>query len=271
MRATSKASFEAASARWEPVIAKAGARGVQFGRQLYQLSDLLEGDASLSRALTDPSRSAPDKAALVDNIARGKVDDEVADLLVELVQLRWSAPANLAHALEVLAVDAILASAQARGALEKVEDEIFRFDRLLVAERELRRALVDREASLERRLALVDGLVAGKVEPETQLFIDRSVSDLRARSIFSALHGIGDRAAARRARLVATVIAASPLSAAQATRLRSILEAAYGRSVQVNVGVDEKLIGGLRITVGSELVDASIVGRLDEARRRLAS
>jgi F-type H+-transporting ATPase subunit delta len=270
MRATSKASFEAASERWEPVLAKAAGRGVRFGQELYELSDLLERNVSLSRALTDPSRSAPDKAALVESIARGKVDDEVADLLVDLVQLRWSAPTNLSHALEVLAVDAILASAQARGALETVEDEIFRFGRLLASERELRRALADKQVSIERRLALADGLVAGKVQPESQLFIHRSVSDLRARSIFSALHSIGDRAAARRARLVATVIAASPLTAAQAARLRSILEQAYGRSVRVNVGVDEKLVGGLRIAIGSDLVDASIVGRLDEARRRLA-
>lgn len=271
MRATSKASFEAASARWEAVLAKAGDQGLKLGEQLYQLSDLLESNATLSRALSDPSRSAQDKAALVENIARGKVDDKVTDLVAQLVQSRWSAPENLAHSLEVLGVDALLAAAQARGALETVEDELFRFDRLLAAERDLRVALVDKDASLERRLALVDRLVAGKVQPETKFFIERSVTALRSRSLFSALHSIGERAAERRSRLVATVIAASPLTAEQATRLRGILERAYGRSVQVNVGVDPALIGGMRITIGSQLVDASILGRIDEARRRLAS
>jgi F-type H+-transporting ATPase subunit delta len=271
MRATSKASFEVASARWERVLAKAGGRGLRLGEQLYLLSDLLEQNAPLSRALSDPSRAAADKAALVEHIVRGKVDDEVADLVAGLVQSRWSAPENLAHSLEVLAVDAVLASAQSRGALETVEDEIFRFGRVLAAERDLRRALVDRDASIERRLALVDSLLAGRTQPETRLFVERSVTALRSRSISSALHSIGDRAAERRSRLVATVIAAGPLTAAQATRLRGILERAYGRSVQVNVGVDKSLVGGMRITIGAQLVDASILGRLDEARRRLAS
>jgi F-type H+-transporting ATPase subunit delta len=109
------------------------------------------------------------------------------------------------------------------------------------------------------------------VQPETQLFVERAAVTLRARSIFSALHSIGERAGERRARLVATVIAAAPLTDVQVERVQGILERAYGRSVQVNVGVDSALIGGLRITVGSEVVDASVLARLDEARRRLAS
>lgn len=271
MRATSKASFDAASARWEPVLASAGDRSLELGRQLYELSDLVEADVNLSRALTDPSRTGEDKAALVESILRGKVADEVADLVAGLARSRWSAPKNLAHALDVLAVDAVLASAQARGALVTVEDELFRFERILVAERELRLALSDREASAERRTRLVDALLGGKVQPETKLFVERAVATLRARSVFSALHAVGQRAAERRSRLVATVIAAAPLTDRQAERLQGILERAYGKQVQVNVGVDEKLIGGLRITIGSQLVDASVLARLDEARRRLAS
>lgn len=271
MRATSKASFEAASARWEPVLARSGERALEFGKQLYELSDVIEGNVSLSRALTDPSRSGEDKAALVDQVFRGKVADEVADVVAGLVRARWSAPANLAHALEVLAVDAVLAAAQARGALVTVEDELFRFGRILVAERDLRLTLADQEAAVGRRLALVDALLAGRVRPETKLFVERSVSTLRARSLSSALHSIGERAAERRSRLVATVLAAAPLTESQVERLKEILERAYGRGVQVNVGVDESLIGGVRIMVGSQVVDASMLARLDEARRRLAS
>lgn len=271
MRATSQASFDAASARWEPVLAQAGERGRQLGEQLFGLADLLASNVSLSRALTDPSRSAHDKSALVERVVRGKVDDEVADLVAGLVGSRWSAPANLAEALEGLATDAVLSAAQARGALETVEDELFRFERVLVGQRELRLALSDREASTERRRGLVDALLQGKVQPETKLFVERAVTTPRARSVFSALHAVGQRAAERRSRLVATVIAASPMSDAQVDRLRGILERAYGKPVQVNVGTDEQLLGGLRITIGSQLVDASVLARLDEARRRLAS
>lgn len=271
MRATSKASLEAASAEWEPVITGAGARALDLGQRLYELSDLVEGDASLNRALTDPSRSAEDKAALVEQLLRGRVADEVTDVVVTLARSRWSAPRDLPHALEILAVDAVLAAAESRGALVDVEDDLFRFGRLLTAERGLRLALADQDATVERRLALVDRLLSGRVQPESKIFVERSIRTLRARSLFSALHAIGERAADRRSRLVATVVAATPLSQDQIDRLRGILQRAYGQQMQVNVGVDEKLLGGIRISVGSELVDASVLARLDDARRRLAS
>jgi F-type H+-transporting ATPase subunit delta len=270
VRATSQASLDAASDRWEPVLREAGVVGVTYGEQLYGLADLLSGDVTLCRALTDPSRSPEDKAGLAARIVRGRVADDVADLVVGLARSRWSAPADFAEALETLAVDSVLAAAQARGVLEGVEDELFRFDRILTGQRDLRLALANQDLPLERRLGLVDRLLGQRVQPETLLFVRRAVTAPRASGIFSTLNGIGERAAERRSRLVATVIAAAPLTRAQVDRLRGILERAYGQPVQVNVGVDNRLIGGLRVTMGPELVDASVLARLDEVRRRLA-
>lgn len=270
MRATSQASLAAASARWEPVLRLAGSGAFAFGEQLYALADLLAGNVSLRRALSDPSRSGEDKAELAGNVLSGKVADEVTELVQGLVRSRWSSSENLAHALEVLAVDSVLASAEAQGRLAAVEEELFRVDRLLASQRELRRALSDQDESLARRLALVDTIFGGKLERETLLFVERATASLRSRSITSALNAILERAAERRRRLSAVVVAAAPLTEAQVGRLGGILERVYGRPVQVNVSVDERVVGGLRIQVGSEVVDATVLSRLDEARRRLA-
>lgn len=270
MRATSQASFAAASDRWEPVLAAAGARAFTFGEQLYALSDLLADNAPLRRALSDPSRDGEDKAALAEQVLRGRVEDEVVELVQGLVRARWSTPGDLSHALEVLAVDSLLASAEEHRRLETVEDELFRVDRLLVAQRDLRLALSDQDVPLERRQDLVESLFDGRLSPETVVFIRRATATLRIRSITSALLAISKRAAERRRRTSATVIAAAPLTSAQVGRLQDILERAYGRPIQVNVGVDERLVGGLRIQVGSEVVDGTTLARLDEARRRLA-
>jgi F-type H+-transporting ATPase subunit delta len=270
MRATSQASLAAASGRWEPVLRRAGSGAFAWGEQLYALADLLAGDVSLRRALSDPSRSGDDKAELAGNVLSGKVADEVTELVQGLVRSRWSSSENLAHALEVLAVDSVLASAEAQGRLAAVEEELFRVDRLLASQRELRRALSDQDAGLPRRLAVVDSIFGGKVARETLLFIERATASLRSRSITSALNAILERAAERRRRLSAVVVAAAPLTEAQVSRLGGILERAYGRPVQVNVSVDERVVGGLRIQVGSEVVDATVLSRLDEARRRLA-
>lgn len=270
MRATSKASFEAASRRWEPVLSAVGARGLALGEQLFSAADLLAGSVRLGRALTDPSRRGEDKAALVESLFRGKVADEVTELLQGMARDRWSAPGDLSHSVEILAVDAVLAAAEAGGRLETVEDELFRVDRVIVAERELRMALADREATPQRRVALADSVFGNKVSAETGVLLRRALVSPGARSVLSALHATAARAAARRERLVATVIAAAPLTPGQVQRLSEILARAYGRQVQVNVGVDERVIGGMRVSVGSEVVDATVLARLDEARHRLA-
>ena len=61
------------------------------------------------------------------------------------------------------------------------------------------------------------------------------------------------------------------LSAAQQDRLAALLESAYGTAVQLNVTVDPAVVGGLRIQVGSDVVDSTVLCRLAAARRQLAA
>lgn len=270
MRATSHASFEDASAHWEAVLADAGEAGLELGEELYQVSDLLTDSPALTRALTDPSRDGESKAGLARDVLAGRSDDRVAELVQVLARGRWSAPRDLPHALEVLAVDSVLAAAQARDRLEAVEDELFRVNRLLAGERSLRLAMANKDLPLERRLGVVDAVFGERVLPETRVFVDRAVTTLRERSMTSAFRAIGGRAAERRHRLMATVTVASRPTDAQVRRLGDLLERAYGRPFKVNVGVDPSVLGGLRVTIGTEVLDATTLSRLAEARRRMA-
>lgn len=270
MRGTSKASFEAESERWEAVLAQAGDGARGLGEQLYQVSDLILGTPSLMRALTDPSRSGNARAKLAVDLLGGKADGRVVEVIADLAGQRWSAPRDLPHAIEVLAVDSVLAAAQANDRLETVEDELFRIHRLLVGERALRVALSNKDLPVERRLGLMGAVFGAQILPETRIFVERAIRALRERSIHSAFRAIGRRAAERRQRLMATVTAASALSEPQVRRLSALLERAYGRAFKVNVGVDPTLIGGLRVTVGTDVLDASTLSRLADARRRLA-
>ena len=82
---------------------------------------------------------------------------------------------------------------------------------------------------------------------------------------------VGDLVAERRNRSVATVTTANDLSDAQRARLTDILTRAYGRQVQINEVHDPHVLGGLRIQVGPNVVDATVLARLADARRQLAS
>jgi F-type H+-transporting ATPase subunit delta len=55
------------------------------------------------------------------------------------------------------------------------------------------------------------------------------------------------------------------------TTRAEILGRAYGREIQVQVLVDPHVLGGLRVQVGPEVIDATVLARLADARRRLAS
>ena len=61
----------------------------------------------------------------------------------------------------------------------------------------------------------------------------------------------------------AVVTSAYPLDDAKLKNLMSQLEAHFGSKLQPHVEVDAALIGGIRVAVGDQVLDASVRGKLD--------
>ncbi len=269
MRGSSGASLTAAQERFEPVLRAAGADALTLGEQLLTLVSALDESAALRRSLADPSREGDAKAGLVAGLLGG-FDGRVVDLVSGLARSRWASDADFADAVERLGLDAVLASAEARGALETVEDELFRVSRSLVGQREAKQVLSDATTAPERRVALVDALVGGKVDTATQRLAQRATSSLRGRRFVQTIGWFGEIAAERRKRLVAAVTSATVLTREQEERLGALLHRSYGKPVQLNVTVDPAVVGGMRIQVGADVVDSTVLSRLADAQRRLA-
>lgn len=68
--------------------------------------------------------------------------------------------------------------------------------------------------------------------------------------------------AEHRGEVSANVTAARPLSDAQVSALSEKLRAAVGKDVKLDVTVDENIIGGLIVKVGSKMIDSSIRSKL---------
>ena len=66
-----------------------------------------------------------------------------------------------------------------------------------------------------------------------------------------------------RGEVTAEVTAARVLSDEQLENLAATLKGAIGRDVKLNVSVDEEIIGGLVVKVGSKMIDTSIRSRLE--------
>jgi F-type H+-transporting ATPase subunit delta len=185
------------------------------------------------------------------------------------VTARWSRPMDLVDGLETMARNALLGSAEKDGKLDDVEDELFRFGRILDREPELAALLADVGTPADGRIALLDRLVDGKVGSATAALLRQSVRLPRGRHLDTVAEELAELAADRRQRSIARVATPVRLSTQQEDRLRDTLSRLYGRPMSLQVELDEALLGGLVVRVGGEVIDGSVAGRLEAARRQL--
>lgn len=237
--------------------------------ELFAVVSVLGARASLRRALSDPAASRFAKVEVVDRLLASRLDAASLDLLREAVSSRWSQSRDLVDALEEIAVDAALITAQTAGDLDTVEDELFRFSRIVEGDAPLRSALTNRDLAADPKRQLLHKLLDGKVNVVTYKLIERVVLEPRGRTIERALQDLSGLAAQRRDRLVAHVTSATELSAEEQSSLAVALSRTFGHELKLQVVVDASLIGGLTVRVGDELIDASVARQLAEARRTL--
>ncbi len=270
MRGISRASVAQVEDQLEPLTAGA-AQASALGAELFAVAGLLASQPALRRALTDPSRSADARAGLASAVLSGRVSEDCLSLLRSAAAARWSAPGDLTDAVERLAVLALVAAAELEGRLDELEDELFRFGRVVASAPELRIALTNPLVPADAKRGLLADLLAGKVTPEALLLATQATVNPLGRSLDVSLEEYARIAAQRRERLVAEVHVAVPLSARQRGRLAAALADAYGHQVHLNVLLDPKVAGGMTIKIGDEVIDGSVATRLAEARRRMVA
>jgi F-type H+-transporting ATPase subunit delta len=245
-----------------------GADAETLGRDLFHLVGLLDREPSLRRVLTEPSFSADARRSIAKSVLEGKVSDAAVSVVEEAVSQRWSRTSDIVEALEWCAVTTEASRADQAGELNDLEDELFRFGRILESSPELRDALSDRAAPLEARRRLLSGLLEGRVGSVTVDLLQELIGG-RQRSLAAGLEHYGQIAAARRHRMVATAWTAAPLTDDQRERITQLLATHYSHEVHLNVIVDPAVLGGVRIAVGDDVIDSTIQTRLAQAERLL--
>jgi len=247
----------------------AGDRG-RLAEDLFATRDAFTGSLRLQRALTDTSSGLSGRQGLAARLLSGKVGDAALALVRTAVGGRWTETRDLGDALEAVGDEALLMVAEDAGELDRVEDDLFRFIRILDSSPQLSLALSDPAAPSAAKGELIRSLLGGKAADVSTRLVERAVLAPTGLPLDRALADVVELAAARRMQLVATVRSARPLDAAQTERLAAALRTVYGKAVQVQADVDPTLIGGLTVHVGGQVVDGSVLRRLEQARAALA-
>lgn len=272
LRAASRDAFEALNNEFDGVAGGLDADGLTtVADELASVATLLQNEPTLKKHFAEPTDDESAKVRLAERLLSGKVGDPTLTLVRTAVSQRWSAADDLVDGIEHSARLALLKRAEAAGEVDEVENQLFRFGRVLDSEPRLSSILSDYTAPVDGRIQLLDKTITGgsDVNATAAALLKQTVRLLRGERADEAVTDLAELAVARRGEVVAQVVAAAELSDAQRTRLTEVLSRIYGHPVAVQVTVDPELLGGLSIAVGDEVIDGSIASRLAAAQTQL--
>jgi F-type H+-transporting ATPase subunit delta len=278
------------------VAEKAGPAALgALAADLEAIEQLVLGNSQLRAALTDTAVPGPARRAVVLELLDGKVSSEarrLAAFATGVVDAPEVPPAlgwvstRVRHLAEGQDEEPGLSLMQSRqrvggyatavhedmshAELESLEDELFRFARIVGATPALRGALSDRDLAVTARQGVVTELLEGKMPAASLALARYAVTGGRARDIVGTLDFLVESTAQARGWRIARVRAAAAIDDAQRTELTESLGTLAGAPVELQVEVDESLLSGALIRIGDLQVDATARGRIDALREHFA-
>ena len=239
---------------------------------LTSVATMLIRETVVARYLTSPAEDASPRVRLIERLVSDQVGEPALDVLKSAVSERWSADSDLVDAVELVSRQALLIRAERAEQLDEVEDQLFRFSRILDVHPRLVTLLGDYEAPAEGRITLLRNVLGNAnadVNPISVELLSKTVELLRGQPVEKAVQGLVEVAVARRGEVVAHVSAAAELSDAQHTRLTEVLSRIYGHPVTAQLQINPESLGGLAISVGDEVIDGTLSSRLAAAQTHL--
>lgn len=269
-RGATREALAALSQNLERLLAAASAdQAAAVGDELFAVAELLDEQIGLRRALSDPALAADRKTGLVDAVLGSRLAASTLELVRDAATRRWSRMRDLGDAIEQLGVLARLVAADHAGQADEVDDELFRFGRILQDAPGLRDALANHALPSSNKVALMHALLDAKATPTTTALLSQLAAHPRGRTPEAGLAEYSEIAARRRRRLSAQVTSAIALTDAEKERLRTALADLYGHDVHLHTEVDPQVVGGLVVQIGDEVIDGSVVARLAQARHQV--
>lgn len=241
-----------------------------IGNELFTITKVLDDSIQLERALTDPSRPVADKVAVLKELLGDNAHPMTMEIMTDLVSRRWSRARDIANAVEDFGVDAMMYYADATDATLQVSIELSELHSALLNLPVVRAKLYDYQATSEARVKLFREVFSGKtLNKVTMRLAEHATCNLRRRRYLETIQWLINKFSRHMGESMVTVTTATPLKKEQIKRLVEVYSAKVGRQVHINSVVDPTVLGGMRIQVGDEVTDNTVVAQLQNLHRKV--
>lgn len=242
----------------------------RIGNELFTITKVLDDSIQLERALTDPSRPVADKVAVLKELLSDNAHPMTMEIMTDLVSRRWSRARDIANAVEDFGVDAMMYYADATDATLQVSIELSELHSALLNLPVVRAKLYDYQATSEARVKLFREVFSGKtLNKVTMRLAEHATCNLRRRRYLETIQWLINKFSRHMGEPMVTVTTATPLKKEQIKRLVEVYSAKVGRQVHINSVVDPTVLGGMRIQVGDEVTDNTVVAQLQNLHRKV--
>jgi ATP synthase F1, delta subunit len=242
----------------------------RIGNELFTITKVLDDSIQLERALTDPSRPVADKVAVLKELLGDNAHPMTMEIMTDLVSRRWSRARDIANAVEDFGVDAMMYYADATDATLQVSIELSELHSALLTLPVVRAKLYDYQATSEARVKLFREVFSGKtLNKVTMRLAEHATCNLRRRRYLETIQWLINKFSRHMGESMVTVTTATPLKKEQIKRLVEVYSAKVGRQVHINSVVDPTVLGGMRIQVGDEVTDNTVVAQLQNLHRKV--
>ena len=240
----------------------------RIGNELFTITKVLDDSIQLERALTDPSRPVADKVAVLKELLGDNAHPMTMEIMTDLVSRRWSRARDIANAVEDFGVDAMMYYADATDATLQVSIELSELHSALLNLPVVRAKLYDYQATSEARVKLFREVFSGKtLNKVTMRLAEHATCNLRRRRYLETIQWLINKFSRHMGESMVTVT--TPLKKEQIKRLVEVYSAKVGRQVHINSVVDPTVLGGMRIQVGDEVTDNTVVAQLQNLHRKV--
>lgn len=242
----------------------------RIGNELFTITKVLDDSIQLERALTEPSRPVADKVAVLKELLGDNAHPMTMEIMTDLVSRRWSRARDIANAVEDFGVDAMMYYADATDATLQVSIELSELHSALLNLPVVRAKLYDYQATSEARVKLFREVFSGKtLNKVTMRLAEHATCNLRRRRYLETIQWLINKFSRHMGESMVTVTTATPLKKEQIKRLVEVYSAKVGRQVHINSVVDPTVLGGMRIQVGDEVTDNTVVAQLQNLHRKV--